>query len=166
MIRHTNILLPLLLVPVLAVAQSRYSGDFDFQDFQSSKMYFSNFTAAQVEHLCMTGEHASNEDLEQCEHRKFERADLKLNTQLRAMKSLVDNSDKFVKEYGEKPLSAPYFLKAQRSWIEYRNNECYTETYMMGQAVERYIRFWNCMATMTNNRINEIKQYIKDWGGS
>lgn len=163
MIRRTKILLLFLLAPALSAAETRYSGEFDYRNFESSHSYFSGRAETQVEHLCKTGEHASTQDLEQCEHREFEHANAQLDVQLKAMSSLVERSDQFLKKYGGKPSSAPYFSTAQDAWLKYRDNECYTETYMMGEAAERYIHFWDCMATMTNNRAKELKQVLKDW---
>jgi len=163
MIRRTEILLAALLIPALAAADTRYSGEFDYKTFESSKSYFAGRSTAQIDHLCKTGEHASTEDLEQCEHRDFERAQAQLDTQLSVLKSLVDKADKFLVEYDEKPLSLPYFSKSRDGWNQYRDNECYTEAYMMGGASEKYIRFWDCMASLTNAHIKDVKQTINDW---
>ncbi|CAG9265120.1 hypothetical protein PUN4_50005 [Paraburkholderia unamae] len=71
---------------------------------------------------------------------------------LRGDKSLMADGD---------PSASPYFGKAQSAWVEYRDNECYSETYAMGGAAERYIFFWECMANITESRTKEIGELLK-----
>jgi uncharacterized protein YecT (DUF1311 family) len=46
--------------------------------------------------------------------------------------------------------------------MQYRDSECYTETYMMGEAAERYIFFWECMTSITKNRVKEVQELLKN----
>ncbi len=110
--------------------------------------------------MCDTGEHASNEDLAQCSHLKFNKASSQLETRLSAMRSRSEKGDESLKAEGE-PASSPYFERAQRAWSTYRDNECYSETYSMGEAAERYIFFWECMADVTQSRVKELDELLK-----
>ncbi len=110
--------------------------------------------------MCNTGEHASNDDLAQCSHLKFNYASSQLEKKLKAIRSRSENNDKSLKTDGEPP-SSPYFEKAQAAWTTYRDNECYSETYSMGAAAERYIFFWECMANITKSRVKELDELLK-----
>ncbi len=163
MIRRISMLIALAICPVFVSAKTIYSGEFDYRQFKSSNSYFSGQSAAKVAHLCKSGEHASNEDLAQCSHRDFESAVARLNEKLRVAASLVERNDKLLKEEDENPLALPYFDKAESAWVQYRDSACYAETYMMGEAAERYINFWGCMKQYTDDRISAIDRMLKDW---
>jgi uncharacterized protein YecT (DUF1311 family) len=161
MIRRTSFIVALAIAPVIAPAKTVYSGEFDYHYFKSPEQHFSGHSAADVARMCDTGEHASNDDLAQCSHRKFNHAAGELDKNLKLAKSKVGKNDKSLKAEGE-PLALPYFLKSQDAWTQYRDNECYTETYMMGEAAERYIFFWECMANITLDRVKELREVLKD----
>ena len=161
MIHRTRFLIAFALVPVFASAKTVYSGEFDYHYFKSPEQYFSGRTAAQISRMCDTGEHANNDDLAQCSHLKFNRTSGELEKRLSAVKSKIERNDKSLKTEGE-PLASPYFGKAQTAWVTYRDNECYSEAYMMGEAAERYIFFWECMANITQNRVKELDELLKD----
>ncbi|MGF6920948.1 lysozyme inhibitor LprI family protein [Paraburkholderia sp. 40] len=161
MIHRTSLILALTIAPIIAPAKTVYSGKFDYHYFKSPDQYFSGHSAADVAHMCDTGEHASNDDLAQCSHRKFDHAARALDKILRSAKSKIGGNDSSLKAEGE-PLALPYFLKSQDAWAQYRDNECYTETYMMGEAAERYIFFWECMANITRDRVKELQEVLRD----
>lgn len=161
MIRRTRIFCVLALFPVLANAKTIYSGEFDYHYFKSPAAYFSGGSAAEVSRMCDTGEHASNEDLAQCSHLKFNKASTQLNKKLDAVRLMNEKGDKSLKNEGN-PLISPYFEKAQSAWSTYRDNECYSETYAMGEAAEREIYFWECMADITDSRVKELGELLKN----
>jgi uncharacterized protein YecT (DUF1311 family) len=111
--------------------------------------------------MCETGDHASNEDLAQCSHLKFERVSHELSQALQSARSEVERNDKSLKAEGEL-LALPYFLTSQNDWMQYRDNECYTETYMTSEAAERYIFFWECMTSITKNRVKEVQELSRN----
>lgn len=111
--------------------------------------------------MCDAGDHASNDDLAQCSHLKFERVNHELDRKLQLARAALEHSDKSLKAEGE-PLASPYFVKSQSAWVQYRDNECYTETYMMGEAAERYIFFWKCMINITQKRVKEVQELLKN----
>jgi uncharacterized protein YecT (DUF1311 family) len=162
MIRRTSVLVVLACMPIFPPAKTIYSGDFDYHFFKSAEEYFSGKTRSEVASMCDTGDHATNDDLAQCSHLKFERANRELDRNLKSAKAKVERNDKLLKAEGE-PLALPYFVKSQSDWAKYRDGECYTETYMMGEAAERYIFFWECMANITQNRVKEVQELLKNY---
>ena len=161
MILRTKFSILLALLPIVASAKTVYSGEFDYRYFKSPEVYFSGRSGAQVARMCDTGEHASNDDLAQCSHLKFDQVSIQLEKRLKAVNSKIKSGDKSLKGSGE-PLASPYFEKAQSAWAIYRDNECYGETYSMGEAAERYIFFWECMANITKSRVEELDELLKD----
>ncbi|WP_322045673.1 lysozyme inhibitor LprI family protein [Paraburkholderia sp. J67] len=149
-------LAPLLLAVSLATsAETRWSGTFDYQKFQPSAEYFQGRTAAQVDHLCKTGEHAGTEDMEECGHRDFERATRKLNKIIASITAGIKKNDIELARDNQ-PEALPYFLKAETAWRQYRDNTCYSGAYEIGEASLKYIDFWHCMATMTQDHAKEL----------
>ncbi|MCC8404932.1 DUF1311 domain-containing protein [Paraburkholderia sp. MMS20-SJTN17] len=67
----------------------------------------------------------------------------------------------WVKASGD-PVASPYFEKAQSGLTSYRDNECYSEVYAMGEAAEREIFFWECMANITDSRVKELEELLKN----
>jgi len=161
MIHCTTFLVAFALVPALGLAKTVYSDEFDYRYLKSTDQYFLGKTAAYISRICDAGEHASNDDLAQCSHLKFNRTNAELKKKLNAVKSEIERNDKALKADGE-PLASPYFQKAQTAWVGYRDNECYSETYMMGEAAERYIFFWECMANISQSRAKELDDLLKD----
>ncbi|WP_321945494.1 MULTISPECIES: lysozyme inhibitor LprI family protein [unclassified Paraburkholderia] len=161
MIRHTDILCALAILPIFASAKTVYSGEFDYHYFKSPEAYFSGRSAAEVAHMCDSGEHASNEDLGQCSHLKFNKSSNQLDKRLKTVRLMNEKGDKSLKTTGD-PAASPYFEKAQNAWYTYRDNECYSETYAMGEAAEREIFFWECMANITNSRVKELDDLLKN----
>jgi uncharacterized protein YecT (DUF1311 family) len=149
----------LCLAPcVLSVAVSAktiYSGEFDYRKFEPSSVYFTGRTPAEISELCRTGEDAGTMDMSECAHRDYENANRDLQNKLKVLRSEVDENDKSLKASGE-PLALPYFVKSQAAWAQYRESDCYSETYMLGEASMRYIKFWDCMTRITKSRLDEL----------
>jgi uncharacterized protein YecT (DUF1311 family) len=161
MILRTSAVIVLAVAPAFAFSKTIYSGEFDYREFRSPEQYFSGKTPTEITRMCNTGEHTSNDDLAQCSHLKFNRASRDLNRKLILMRKAIAADDVHLKDQGE-PLAMPFFNQTQESWTKYRDSECYTETYMMGEAAERYIFFWECMATITQTRVKEITDLLKN----
>jgi uncharacterized protein YecT (DUF1311 family) len=156
-----TLLLSLIALSDIAVASTVYSGEFDYHDFKSPEASFAGRSAAEMARLCDSGEQASNDELAQCSHLKFNRANSQLDKKLKAVTSKIEGVDKPLKSNGE-PVAFPFFKKAQSAWATYRDNECYSETYSMGEATERYIVFWQCMTKITQSRVKELDELLKD----
>lgn len=161
MIHRTKILCVFALLPVFSNAKTVYSGEFDYHYFKSPEAYFSGRSVAEVARMCDSGEHATNEDLAQCSHLKFNRVSSQLDKRLKAVRLMNEKGDKSLKATGD-PVASPYFEKAQSAWSTYRDNECYSETYAMGEAAEREIFFWECMANITDSRVKELDELLKN----
>ncbi|CAB3777626.1 lysozyme inhibitor LprI family protein [Paraburkholderia caffeinilytica] len=161
MTHRTKLLCALVLLPVVASAKTVYSGEFDYHYFKSPEASFAGRPAAEITRMCDSGEHASNDDLAQCSHLKFNKANSQLQKKLKAVTSKIQSVDASLKASGE-PVAFPFFQKAQNAWATYRDNECYGETYSMGEAAERYIFFWECMANITQSRAKELDELLKD----
>ncbi len=99
--------------------------------------------------------------MDQCGHRDFELADHELTNEFGKFISKSEKNDLNLKKDSE-PISLPYFMKSEETWLAYRDNYCYGETYGLGQASMRYQVFWSCMTRMTKNRLAELKN-PKDW---
>jgi len=116
-------LAPLLLaVATVTSAKTRYSGEFNYRDFESAAVYFHGQTRKEIDHLCNTAEHASTEDLEECEHRDFERAVDALNRKVRALTAQIKKNDEQYAKPDDEPVALPSFLKSQAAWVQYRDN--------------------------------------------
>jgi uncharacterized protein YecT (DUF1311 family) len=162
--RHTSLLLSALGLAacVQAQAETVYSGEFDYRQFQPSAAYFSGHTDSEITRFCKTGEKASGDDLAQCAHREFERVSARLDSKESAAKRSIALNDKALNENSQEPLAMPYFVNSSAAWVQYRDNQCYAETYMLGEASERYTRFWHCMASITKIRVEELESFLKN----
>lgn len=157
----TLLLVAPCVLSVGASAKTIYSGEFDYRKVEPSSVYFSGRTRAEISKWCKTGEHASTEDLGQCSHMEYENADRDLTKRLKLVRAAIAENDKSLKADGE-PLALPYFDKSQDAWAKYREGDCYSETYMLGEASMRYINFWDCMTRITKNRFNDLTRSNQD----
>jgi uncharacterized protein YecT (DUF1311 family) len=139
-----------------------YLGEFDYTQFQPSAEYFSGHTDSEIARLCTSDQHASNDDLAQSAHRQFERADARLGSREMAASTLIIRSDDALKGNHQEPLAMPYFSKSHAAWMQYRDNQCYAEVYMLGEASDRYTRFWQCMTDITNARAKELESILQN----
>lgn len=140
-------------------AKTRYSGEFDYRDFEPSTVYFHGHTRAEIDHLCNTGEHASTEDMEECEHREFERTVETLNRKITALTTQIKKDDSQYAKPDDEPVALPYFLKSQAAWVQYRDNYCYSYVYDLGPGTAKYIYFFECMTAMTKERTNQLAHF-------
>lgn len=146
-----------LLINASALGKTIYSVSFDYKKATPSSIYFSGKSGAEIDHLCKTGEHASTTDIAACGQRNFERNSAQLNETVSSLESGFKADDVDLKADGN-PVALPYFEKAQSAWGEYRDNQCYAETYSLGEASMRYTTFWDCMSRITEERIVDLKR--------
>ncbi|MGF6446026.1 lysozyme inhibitor LprI family protein [Paraburkholderia youngii] len=123
MTHHTKLIAAIAFWPIFSIAATVYSGEFDYKQIQSSATYFSGHSEKEIDRLCKSGEHATNDDLAQCQHREFERAKVRLDDKLKAVTARFERGDNFLKTYDEKPLAMPYFVSAQVSWMKFRDSQ-------------------------------------------
>jgi uncharacterized protein YecT (DUF1311 family) len=143
-----------LLFASTAGAGTTYSGEFDYKKVKSYKTYFKNKSDVEIEHFC-TDDSIGSEDRWQCSHFSFERINGKLNERISLISADLHRNDADLKSGGE-PTALPYFKRAQQYWTAFRDNECYSDTYSLGQASMRYMVFWDCMTRLTKARLEEL----------
>ncbi|MEM5295138.1 lysozyme inhibitor LprI family protein [Burkholderia sp. JPY481] len=110
----------------------------------------------EIDRLCRTGEHTSTADIAVCSQRNFEQIYAKLNSTIKTSEAELSKGDVDLKA-DNNPVALPYFENGQRAWVEYRDNQCYAETYSLGEASMRYVTFWDCMARITKERISDLQ---------
>jgi len=159
--KHHYLSLALLSVAFVAPAfpKTRYSGEFDYRDFEPSAVYFHGHSRAEIDHLCNTGDGASTEDMEECEHREFERAVETLKQKSTALMDRIKRDDDAYAKSDDDPVALPYFLKSQAAWTQYRDNYCYSYVYVLGPGSARYIYFFECMTAMTKERTEQLGHF-------
>lgn len=135
-------------------SQSIYSGTFDYKRLESATKYFAGRSKSEIDSYCKT-DSLPTEEAGQCSHFYFERANAELSKRIAAVVAEVQKNDQSLMANGEPP-ALPYFNRAQKSWLSFRDNECYTDAYSVGQASMRFIDFWNCMTRITKNRLDEL----------
>ncbi|MGF6371232.1 lysozyme inhibitor LprI family protein [Paraburkholderia sp. 32] len=139
-----------------ALSKTIYSVQFDYKKAAPSSVYFSGKLREEIDRLCKTGEHAATADIAACSHRNFEQIYAELNSTIKSLETELRKGDVDLK-VDNNPVALPYFEKGQRAWVEYRDNQCYAESYSLGEASVRYMTFWDCMARITKGRISDLK---------
>ncbi|POR54631.1 uncharacterized protein DUF1311 [Paraburkholderia eburnea] len=97
----------------------------------------------------------STMDLSACAQFHYEESVAALNAEIAKIEVVTRDSDRERKANAE-PEALPYLRSAQRSWVIYRDNECYSETYQAGLASLHFIYFWDCMNRITKARLKEL----------
>ncbi|WP_233801389.1 lysozyme inhibitor LprI family protein [Paraburkholderia sp. HP33-1] len=154
MMRVISSFFMLIFFAPVVFADSIYSGEFDYSKAHSYKAYFLNKTDSEIAIYCKR-DSMSTEDLWQCSHFYFEKSDESLTRLVSEISRKLQNNDMDLKANGEPP-ALPYFEAAQQHWKAFRDNECYSDTYSLGQASMRYMVFWDCMTRITKDRFNEL----------
>ncbi|MBC8748670.1 MULTISPECIES: lysozyme inhibitor LprI family protein [Paraburkholderia] len=153
---------PLVMISALpfldpvALGKTIYSVQFDYKKATPSSVYFTGKSREEIDRLCRTGEHASTADIAACSQRNFERISAQLNSTVKSLEAEFRKDDVDLRA-DNNPVALPYFEKGQSAWVEYRDNQCYAETYSLGEASMRYMTFWDCMARITKERISDLK---------
>ncbi|SDR51164.1 Uncharacterized conserved protein YecT, DUF1311 family [Paraburkholderia fungorum] len=129
---------------------------FDYREFVPSAAYFSGHTRVEIDLLCNTGKNASTSDLEVCGERRFEQTSAELEVTVKSIEKAYRNGDVALKA-DDDPIASAYFVKAQKAWQDYRENQCYVETYSLAVASMRYMTFWDCMARIAKERIIDLQ---------
>ncbi|MCC8404935.1 DUF1311 domain-containing protein [Paraburkholderia sp. MMS20-SJTN17] len=154
MMRAINLFLMLVLFAQKVFADSIYSGEFDYSKARSYKEFFLNKSDSEITIYCKRNS-MGTEELWQCSHFYFEKSDEKLTKLVSEISMKLQNNDIALKANGE-PAALPYFEAAQQHWKAFRDDECYSDTYSLGQASMRYMVFWDCMTRITKDRLNEL----------
>ncbi|MGF6595898.1 uncharacterized protein YecT (DUF1311 family) [Paraburkholderia sp. GAS448] len=159
--RVTSILFALLFVANAVYASSSiYGSAFDYKKAEPSNVYFSGKTRAQIASYCKN-ERLNTMDLSACAHFQYENTISDLNARVLLIEKTLKEDDKENGAYGE-PAALPFFKRAQMNWELYRDNDCYSDVYSVGQASLRFVDFWDCMTRITKNRLDELTKPNND----
>lgn len=143
---------------VTVTGRTVYSIPFDYTRIAPSSVYFSGKSRAMIDHLCKTGGHTFTADAAACEQRDFERVNSELNAKYSRLTQKIKEGDLELKAADE-PVAQPYFSSAQKAWVKYRDSYCYSYVYAMGEASARYIYFWGCMKSITQDRLMQLDKF-------
>jgi uncharacterized protein YecT (DUF1311 family) len=155
MMRATSVLVVLFIIVNGAQASSSiYGSAFDYKKAKPASVYFSGKNHEEIASYCQN-EMLGTMDLSACAQFRYESSIEALNNRLIEVYKVLAQDDKDNGVYGE-PAALPFFKKAQANWKLYRDNNCYSSVYSVGQASLRFVYFWDCMTRMTENRLNEL----------
>lgn len=157
MLQRTSALLALFLVVNVAHASSSiYGAEFDYKNAKPTSQFFSGKTREQIASYCKN-EILGTRDLSECAQFRYEMVIDSLNRRVSSVEKIIEDSDKRNEVYGQ-PAALPFFKRSQAYWEQYRDNYCYSDVYSVGQASLRFVDFWDCMARITKNRLDELTE--------
>ncbi|MBC8741356.1 DUF1311 domain-containing protein [Paraburkholderia sp. UCT31] len=155
MMRATSIFALLCLTAQLTYAStSIYGSAFDYKKAQPTSIYFTGKSPAEIASYCKK-EYLGTTDISACAQFDYEMEAKTLNKKIAEIEKVTKDYDREHRANGE-PEALPFFEKAQASWQRYRDNNCYSEVYQVGQASLHFVYFWDCMTRMTKNRLDEL----------
>ncbi|MGF6574067.1 uncharacterized protein YecT (DUF1311 family) [Paraburkholderia sp. GAS333] len=138
----------------IANSASIYGTAFDYRKAEPAIIQFPGKTSQQIAEHCKS-ESLGTMELTTCAQFKFETARATLAKTVEATEKEIDQSDVELRK-DHNPIALPYFKQAQSHWQNYRDNQCYANTYEIGEASIRFIDFWTCMEIITKARIDEL----------
>lgn len=160
--RHISLLCLLALATSTLSNEPVYSGAFDYNKAHSSRLFFATKSDAEITQHCKQNDFPTVE-IWQCSHFAFEQIDAELQKKIRYLSAQLRKNDSELRSDGDdSPAALPYFERANRSWAEFRADECYSDTYSLGHASMRYMVFWDCMTRITKNRLDELNRSDAD----
>lgn len=160
--RHISFLFVLALATSAVSGEPGRSGAFDYKKAHSSRSFFAPKSDAEITLYCKQNDLPTIE-IWQCSHFAFEQVDANLRKRIAYLSAQRRKSDSELRRDGDdSPAALPWFERANRSWVEFRANECYYDTYSLGQASMRYMVFWDCMTRITKNRLAELNRTDSD----
>jgi uncharacterized protein YecT (DUF1311 family) len=139
---------------------SIYGSAFDYKKARPANAYFAGKSPAEIVSYCKK-ENIGTMDLSACAQFRYEGLVDILNEKVAEIKRITSDYDREHRENGE-PEALPFFERAQADWQLYRDNNCYSEVYQVGQASLHFVYFWDCMARMTKSRLDELTKPNKD----
>jgi len=155
MLKIVEILIILsLFTRVAHPSTSIYGSAFDYKNAFPSTRYFPGKTHEQVAAYCRQ-ELLGTMELFSCAQFDYERAVDRLIGRIHVIEEVLKADDIEHEKNGE-PAALPYFRRSQTHWELYRDNNCYSDTYSVGQASLHFVYFWDCMTRMTEARLDEL----------
>jgi uncharacterized protein YecT (DUF1311 family) len=157
MMRAINIFIFLYLFANVAYPSSSiYGSSFDYRKARPARAYFSGKNREQVTSYCKN-KMLGTMDLAACSQFRYEVTVEVLDKRILEVEKILQADDKDNRSY-DQPSSLPFFKKSQSSWEIYRDNNCYTDVYSVGQASLHFVDFWDCMTRITENRLKELSK--------
>ena len=102
-------------------------------------------------------EHANNTiEINECMNKQFVAADRELN---RAYQDLLNRIDAADPKHVDRGTVRRRLLEAQRSWIEFRKQDCEGIYKLFEEGSIRNARFHGCMIDHTERHISELKNW-------
>lgn len=141
-------------------SESIYGSAFDYKKAKPTSVYFSGKTRNEVAAYCKKGM-LGTMDLSACAQFRYEEASTALNKAIAEIERVTKETDRGHRANDE-PEALPFFEKAQSNWKSYRENQCYSEVYQVGQASLRFVDFWDCMTRITKTRFDELMKPSTD----
>ncbi|MFT4063947.1 lysozyme inhibitor LprI family protein [Paraburkholderia sp.] len=155
MMRATSIFIILFFIANAAHASSSiYGSAFDYKKATPTRVHFPGKTREQIAEYCKQ-EMLGTMELSACAQFRYEIAIDSLNERISEVEKILQADDRENGEY-EEPAALPFFIESQKNWELYRDNDCYSDTYSVGQASLRFVYFWDCMTRITKNRLDEL----------
>lgn len=155
MIRGSRRVLAIALITGSAHAStSIYGAEFDYRKARPAVDSFPGESRSRVDSYCKK-KVLSTIDLSVCAQFRYEESIAILDRELAKIKIATRDSDR-ERKVNVEPEALPFLESAQRSWVMYRDNECYSETYQAGQASLHFVYFWDCMNRITKARLKEL----------
>lgn len=135
-------------------SSSIYGSEFDYTKAKPAREYFSGKSNEQIALYCKK-EMLGTTDSAACAQFRYEVVANALGKRISVIEKTLQDDDKENVANGE-PAALPFFKKSQMNWALYRDNDCYSDVYSVGQASLRFIDFWDCMSRITKNRLDEL----------
>lgn len=135
-------------------SESIYGSEFDYTKAKPARENFPGKSYAQIEAYCKNDSLGTME-LSACAQFRYEGMVKILDKKVTEIEKVTKDYDREGRANGE-PEALPFFEKAQASWQVYRDNECYSNVYAVGQASLRFVDFWDCMTRITKSRLDEL----------
>ncbi|NVH73498.1 DUF1311 domain-containing protein [Paraburkholderia sp. JPY432] len=161
MMRSTSMFFLLLCMSQATYcSQSIYGSEFDYKKAKPTSDYFYGKSRKEIELYCKR-EMLGTSDLSACAQFRYERIMDAFDKRVSEVEKILEEDDKANGAYGQ-PAALPYFKKAQANWLLYRENDCYSNVYSVGQASLRFVDFWDCMTGITKHRLDELTKPNSD----
>lgn len=102
-------------------------------------------------------------EMNYCAEQELDDADQLLNEVWRKTKATAAQLDKDAAQSGEPKGNEAALLKAQRAWIDYRDNTCEAESFpYRSGTIYSQIKF-SCLSRITGVRTDDLKQMYTDF---
>ncbi|MFP3796467.1 lysozyme inhibitor LprI family protein [Paraburkholderia sp. SIMBA_027] len=143
-----------MVVAPIADAATVYGASFDYRKAEPAIEQYPGMTPDQIKAHCKN-ENLGGMEMATCAQFSFEAANATLAKAVEENEKEIAKNDMEIRK-NHNPVALPYFKRAQISWQNYRDNQCYANVYEIGEASIRFIDFYACMEKITNSRIDEL----------